>query len=173
MQRRRPPITSRAGWRPPAGRCPGQNQSGSARLGISGLGADGACAIVRVPQMKKDDKGEDFGALLAEFEKSGAGRGKQRVAVGDVVRGRVISVGREAVFLTLADGKTEGVLGLEELRNDDGDVKVAVGDELEARVIELGDKGDNVVLRRLVRKGPEAKAELAQAFELGIPVEGV
>jgi small subunit ribosomal protein S1 len=123
--------------------------------------------------MKKDEKAEDFGAMLAEFEKSGAGRGKQRVAVGDVVRGKVISVGREAVFLTLADGKTEGVLGLEELRDEAGDIKVAVGDELEARVIELGDKGDNVVLRRLVRKGPEAKAELAQAFELGIPVEGV
>jgi small subunit ribosomal protein S1 len=37
---------------------------------------------------------------------------------------------------------------------------------------ELGNKAGHVVLRRLVRKGPEARAELAQAFELGIPVEG-
>jgi ribosomal protein S1 len=37
------------------------------------------------------------------------------------------------VFLALGDGKTEGVLDLEELRNEAGDIKVAVGDEVEAR----------------------------------------
>jgi small subunit ribosomal protein S1 len=119
--------------------------------------------------MKKD---EDFGALLEEFERKRPARGRPTVAVGDLVRGRVISVGREAVFLVLADGITEGVLELEELRDADGKVTVKEGDELEARVAELGDKADHVVLRRLARRGPEARAELQSAFELGIPVEG-
>jgi small subunit ribosomal protein S1 len=124
--------------------------------------------------MKKDEPGEDFGALLEEFEGKGkgrspAGRGPQ---IGDVVRGRVLTVGREVVFLTLADGKTEGVLDLEQLRDDNGQLSVKEGDEIEARVSELGDKAGHVVLRRLMRRGPEAKAELQQAFELGIPVEG-
>ena len=88
------------------------------------------------------------------------------------MRGRVLTVGREVVFLTLADGKTEGVLDLEELRDDKGQLSIKEGDELEARVAELGDKAGHVVLRRLMRRGPEAKAELQQAFELGIPVEG-
>jgi small subunit ribosomal protein S1 len=120
------------------------------------------------------NKDEDFGAMLEEFEgkakaKSPAGRGPQ---IGDVVRGRVLTVGREIVFLTLADGKTEGVLDLEELRDEHGQLAVKEGDEIEARVAELGDKAGHVVLRRMVRRGPEARAELQQAFELGIPVEG-
>jgi small subunit ribosomal protein S1 len=120
------------------------------------------------------NKDEDFGAMLEEFEgkakaTSPAGRGPQ---IGDVVRGRVLTVGREIVFLTLADGKTEGVLDLEELRDENGQLAVKEGDEIEARVAELGDKAGHVVLRRMVRRGPEARAELQQAFELGIPVEG-
>jgi small subunit ribosomal protein S1 len=39
-------------------------------------------------------------------------------------------------------------------------------------VAEIGDKSDHVILRRLPRRGPEARAELQSAFELGIPVEG-
>jgi small subunit ribosomal protein S1 len=120
------------------------------------------------------NKDEDFGAMLEEFEgkakaTSPAGRGPQ---IGDVVRGRVLTVGREIVFLTLADGKTEAVLDLEELRDENGQLSVKEGDQIEARVAELGDKAGHVVLRRMVRRGPEARAELQQAFELGIPVEG-
>jgi small subunit ribosomal protein S1 len=133
--------------------------------------------------MTKDDSGsgEDFGALLDEFErgkdKAAGGRGRNRgPAVGDLVKGRVESIGREVVFLTLADGTTEGVIGIEELRQqggkDDGKLTVAVGDTLEARVVELGDKAGHVVLKKVLRKGGELRGELQQAFELGIPVEG-
>src|SRR3954451_13959776 len=105
------------------------------------------------------DKDDDFGAMLEEFERKRPARGgRPAVAVGDLVRGRVISVGREVVFVLLSDGVTEGVLELEELRDPDGKVAVAQGDEIESRVAELGDKADHVVLRRLVRKGPEARA---------------
>ena len=124
--------------------------------------------------MKKDETGEDFAAMLEEFERprgKGAGRFKGP-AIGEVVRGRVISVGREAVFISLADGKVEGMLATEELRDENGEVNVKEGDEIEARVGELGDKAGQVVLRKLVRRGPEARAELGRAFELGIPVEG-
>jgi small subunit ribosomal protein S1 len=124
--------------------------------------------------MSHDKSGDDFGALLDEFEKKGAaGRGRSKgPAVGDVVRAKVTSVGREIVFLTLLDGSAEGILVMEELRGDDGSVKVAVGDEIEARVVELGDKAGSVVLRKLMRKGAELRGELQSAFELGVPVEG-
>src|SRR3954471_12441001 len=107
--------------------------------------------------MSHDKSGDDFGALLDEFEKKGAaGRGRNKdPAVGDVVRARVTSLGREIVFLTLLDGSAEGILGMEELRGDDGEVKVAVGDEIEARVVEQGAKAGSVVLRKLMRKGAE------------------
>ena len=122
--------------------------------------------------MKRDEPGEDFAALLEEFDKKGPQRGQPSAAVGDVVRGRVISVGREAVFVTLSDGRTEGMLELEELRDGDGKVTVKVGDEIEARIVELGDRAEVVVLRRLAGRGKTAPDELEQAFALGIPVEG-
>ena len=136
--------------------------------------------------MKKDPgAGEDFGAMLEEFEsrdpggrtgEGAAGRGnrgrRKALVVGEVVRGRVISVGREVVIVSLDDGRVDGMLAIEELRDGEGNVAVKEGDELEARVGELGDKAGHVVLRRLMRKGPEARADLGRAFELQIPVEG-
>jgi len=47
-----------------------------------------------------------------------------------------------------------------------------VGDEIEARVVETMGKQGSVVLRRTVARGPEAKAELAQAAQLGLAVAG-
>jgi small subunit ribosomal protein S1 len=122
--------------------------------------------------MSRDDSKDDFGALLDEFEKKDGGGRRKGPAVGAVVRARVTSVGREIAFLTLVDGSAEGILGLEELRDEEGNIKVAVGDEIEARVVEQGDKAGSVVLRKLMRKGAELRGELQSAFELGVPVEG-
>ena len=116
--------------------------------------------------MSNDD--EDFAAMLAEFE--GAQPKRKRPKVGDTVRGRVISIGKEAVFVDLG-GKAEGVLDREQVTDKDGAVRVAVGDEVEARVVD--DRGGALVLKvRLGGRGPEARAELIQAAELGLPVEG-
>jgi small subunit ribosomal protein S1 len=120
--------------------------------------------------MKRDEKGEDFEALLKEFDPKGPKRG-QGPAVGDVVKGKVLTVGRESVFVALADGRTEGMLELEQLRDPDGKITVKVGDEIEARVAELGDRAEVVVLRRTMGR-KTGSDELEQAFRLGIPVEG-
>jgi small subunit ribosomal protein S1 len=122
---------------------------------------------------------DDFAAMLAEFEgdakgKKGRARGPQ---VGDQVKGRVISVGQDTVFVDLGT-KSEGVLDLAEFRDEEGKIHIAVGDEIEARVVDTGG-ASGIVLRRVLggargaAGGPEAQAELLQAFELGIPVEGV
>jgi small subunit ribosomal protein S1 len=120
--------------------------------------------------MKRDEKGEDFEALLKEFDEKGPKRG-QGVGVGDVVKGKVLTVGRESVFVALADGRTEGMLELEELRDPDGKITVKVGDEIEARVVAMGDRAEVVVLRKLMGR-KAGSDELEQAFQLGIPVEG-
>jgi small subunit ribosomal protein S1 len=124
--------------------------------------------------MTDDKSGDDFGALLDEFEKkSGGGRAKtKRPAIGDAVRARVVTIGRDIAFLVLADGTTEGVIDLEQLRGADGQLQVAIGDEIEARVSELGDKAGHVVLRKVALKGSELRGELASSFQSGIPVEG-
>jgi len=114
------------------------------------------------------DQEEDFAALLAESER-GAPR-TRRPRVGDMIQGKVISVGKDAVFVD-AGGKAEGVLDRSQVSDSEGKLLVKVGDTIEARV--ASDAGGVLQLRVKLGRGPEAKAELVQAFELGIPVEGL
>lgn len=114
---------------------------------------------------------EDFAALLDEYEQSAPmPRRRNLPKVGDMVRGQVISVGREAAFVALG-AKAEGLLELEQITDADGNVTVQPGDTVEARVVEL--RGDTPVLRTSMGRGPDARAELAQAHEHQIPVEGL
>ncbi|CAN5772108.1 30S ribosomal protein S1 [soil metagenome] len=115
--------------------------------------------------MSTDD--EDFGAMLAESEK-GAPRTK-RPKIGDMVKGKVIAIGKDTVFID-AGGKAEGTLEKAQVTDKDDKLLVKVGDTVEARVV--ADAGGVLQLRVKVSRGPEAKAELVQAAELGIPVEG-
>jgi small subunit ribosomal protein S1 len=116
------------------------------------------------------DDGDDFAAMFAEAE-AGKPKGKaaRRPQPGDVVNGKVTSIGKDAVFVDLG-GKSEGVLDREQVVGPDGELRLKVGDTIEARV--AGERGGSLVLRVKLGKGPEARAELVQALELGIPVEG-
>ena len=115
--------------------------------------------------MSDDD--DDFAAMLAASE-AGAPRAK-RPRVGDVIKGPVISIGKEAVFID-AGGKAEGVLDREQVSDAEGKLLVKVGDTIEARVVD--DAGGVLTLRVKIGRGPEARAELLQAHELGLPVDG-
>src|SRR3954470_10589633 len=115
------------------------------------------------------DQDEDFAAMLAESER-GAPKAKKRPRVGDQVTGKVISVGKDAVFVDLG-GKAEGVLERAQVSDREGKLLVKLGDTIEARV--GGDEGGTLTLRVKLGRGPELRAELAQAAELGIPVEGL
>jgi small subunit ribosomal protein S1 len=115
------------------------------------------------------EKDDDFAAMLAEFEGDKPAK-QRRPKVGDTVRGRIVSIGTDAIFVDLG-GKAEGVLDREQVADKDGNVKVSVGDEIEARIVD--DRGGALVLRvRMSGRGAEARAELVQAAELGLPVEG-
>jgi len=116
---------------------------------------------------------EDFASMLAEFEQRDAGSKRRRgPQVGETVRGRIVSIGADSVFVDLG-GKSEGTLDVAEVRDEQGTITVAVGDEIEAKVVSTEE--GTPVLRRVIGhgRGAEARAELAQAFEHGIPVEGL
>ena len=115
--------------------------------------------------MATDD--EDFAAMFAESERDKP-RAK-RPKVGDMVKGKIINIGKEAVFVDLG-GKAEGQLDKAEVYDKAGKLLFKVGDEIEARVV--SDAGGALMLRTRVSRGPQASAELQQAHELGIPVEG-
>ena len=110
---------------------------------------------------------DDFAAMFAASE-AGAPKAK-RPRVGDVIKGKVISIGKEAVFVD-AGGKAEGVLDRAQVSDAEGKLLVKVGDPIEARVVD--DAGGVLTLRVKIGRGPEARAELLQAHELGLPVDG-
>lgn len=117
------------------------------------------------------DQDEDFASMLAEFDSGKPKAAKKRPRVGDVIKGPVISIGKDAVFVD-AGGKAEGVLARDQVSDKEGKLLVQIGDVVEGRVV--ADAGGVLELRvKLGGRGPEVRAELQQAHELGIPVEGV
>jgi small subunit ribosomal protein S1 len=127
---------------------------------------------------EKDDRsndsastGDDFAALLAESE--AAASRQRKIAVGDVVRGRVIAIGQTAAFVGIG-GKGEATIDLAEFRDPQTEeLGLAVGDQIEATVIDDGSGGGSVVLKRTLGRGGHLPAELEQALAHGIPVEGL
>jgi len=116
--------------------------------------------------MAGDDE-EDFAAMFAASEQ---GKRAKRPKIGDVVKGTIVTLGKDAVFVDLG-GKAEGQLDRAQVSDPDGKLLVKVGDVIEARV--AADAGGVLSLRTKLGRGPEARAELAQAQELGIPVDGL
>src|SRR5262249_20924319 len=114
------------------------------------------------------DDEEDFAAMLAEQER-GAPRAKKRPRVGDQIEGKIITIGKDTVFVDVG-GKAEGVLDRSQVSDGDGKLVVKVGDTIAARVV--ADEGGTLALRVKLTRGPEARAELEQAHELGLPVDG-
>jgi ribosomal protein S1 len=69
---------------------------------------------------------EDFATLFAGQETGPA------LEVGEVVKGRVVQIAAENVFVDVG-GKGEAWIDRAELTDEDGRLRVAVGDEVEAR----------------------------------------
>jgi small subunit ribosomal protein S1 len=105
---------------------------------------------------------EDFATL---FAREGA---RQILAVGEVVKGRILQVGDETVFVDVGS-KGEALLDRAELEDEHGHMKLAVGDEIEATVVRTGDE---IRLSHRLLQGVQARERLAVAAETGLPVEG-
>jgi small subunit ribosomal protein S1 len=122
--------------------------------------------------MAKDTGG--FAGMFAEYERDASrkkGRGGPRV--GDEISGTVVKIGAESVFVDLG-AKAEGMIDKAELTDPEGKLRVAVGDRLRAFVVAQRD-GQIILGTRLggkAQKGDEPGAEIARAFDHGIPVVG-
>lgn len=109
-----------------------------------------------------DEELEDFATL---FAREGA---RQALQVGQVVKGRILQIGEEVVFVDVG-GKGEALIDRAELTDEQGQMKLAVGDTVEATVVRTGDE---VRLSYRLLQGVQAREGLAVAAQTGLPVEG-
>jgi small subunit ribosomal protein S1 len=107
------------------------------------------------------EREEFLKAMEQEFEVSRSDR-------GEIVTGTIVSIGSEFAFIDLG-AKSEGVLSLEELRGEDGQLPQP-GDQVEACVLSTGP--DGIVLSKRLAKGIRSRELLEEAARTRIPVQG-
>jgi len=117
------------------------------------------------PQDQPDDEQEESFADL--FESYSAGMNED-IQVGDKIHGKIISISDKAVFVDTGT-KADGLVEIEELRNDDGELPFEVGDELELFVV-AADESEIRLSKAIAGIG--GLTMLKDAFSNGIPVEG-
>ncbi|HRG98877.1 MAG TPA: S1 RNA-binding domain-containing protein [Polyangiaceae bacterium] len=114
--------------------------------------------------------GDSFAAL---FEQQSNGRPERRsrsFKVGDKLDVIVVQVGRDAVFVEL-DGKRQGFLEADELRDESGEITVKPGDRVTAHVLEANDQQGMFRLGKSFGKTHGVDG-LERAKAAGVPVEG-
>src|SRR5947207_2307975 len=112
--------------------------------------------------MSNSEPEEDFAALFAKHE------ARHTVERGQVVKGRVIQISDEHVFVDVG-GKGEAWIDRPGRTDDQGRLKIKVGDEIEATVVATGDE---IRLSHRLRQGGHAREALAVAAQTGVPIEG-
>jgi small subunit ribosomal protein S1 len=116
------------------------------------------------------DGQDDFAALFAESETRPKAK---KIALGDRVKGVVTAIDRTSVFVAIGD-KSEATIDVAEFRDSaTGEFRIAVGDVVEATVVDDGERSGSPVLRRTLGRGGHLVAELEQAAEHRVPVEGL
>jgi small subunit ribosomal protein S1 len=106
---------------------------------------------------------EDFAAM---FE---ASLQAKRVTQGQTVEGTIVSIGPEVALVDVG-AKSEAVVGVHELTDADGVLEVAVGDRIQAVVVSTA---GGVHLSRTLGRGAVTDRQLEDAFQAGLPVEGL
>jgi small subunit ribosomal protein S1 len=114
---------------------------------------------------------ESFAEMFEAQVKDGGVPARRSVRVGEKVTGKIFQLGADTAFVSLDGVKSEAMIELRELKDDEGILRYGVGDPLEAHVIEAGARG--IILSRALAKGSANMAMLAEARASGMPVEGM
>jgi len=112
----------------------------------------------------QDREEESFADL---FESYSAGM-KDDLQVGDKVRGKIISIGQESVFLDTGT-KVDGVVERAELLDDQGELPFKAGDSVDLFVVGIDEH--EIRLSKAI-SGAGGLELLRDAFDKAIPVEG-
>lgn len=126
------------------------------------------------PQEATEEK-KGFGEILAEFEHDTPKKKRDEQAAGSKVSGKILSIGDEWVFVDVG-AKSEGRIAAAELKDAEGNLTVKEGDTLEATITGTDPESGALLLKRKAGgkgKRTEVSAEIKQAFESGLPVDGM
>jgi len=105
---------------------------------------------------------EDFEKMFEASERA------RRVDKGQTIDGTIVAIGA-AVALVAVGGKSEAVIDIAELKNDEGVLEVAVGDRIQAVVVSTS---GGLTLSRRLALGAATARQLEEAYRAGLPVEG-
>jgi small subunit ribosomal protein S1 len=105
---------------------------------------------------------EDFAAMFESSVKA------KPLARGQTVEGVIVQIGSEVALVDVG-GKSEAVVDVAELKDQDDQLEVAVGDRIQATVIST--TGGVTLSRKMVRRAATDR-QIENAFETGVPVEG-
>jgi small subunit ribosomal protein S1 len=112
-----------------------------------------------------DYTGEDN---FAEMFEAYSGGEREGLTIGDKVKGKVISIGRDSIFLDTGT-KIDGVVDRAELLDKDNELTCKVGDVLELYVI--SSNGHEIRLSRGL-SGQRDDNMISEAFRNAVPVDG-
>lgn len=113
-----------------------------------------------------DESTEDFGALLEQY----GGFTPETVKVGQRVRGTILSIGDEFLFVDIGT-KSEAIIDAREYRDKDGEITVQTGDEIEAVVVST-QSNEIVLSNSMSSSGKSDSSELIAAMNSELPVQG-
>jgi small subunit ribosomal protein S1 len=105
---------------------------------------------------------EDFATMFEASVRS------KRLERGQTVEGTIVAIGAEVALVDVG-AKSEAVIDVDELKDDNGRLEVAVGDRIPATVVSTA--GGLTLSRRLALRAATAR-QLEDAFHAGLPVEG-
>ncbi len=108
------------------------------------------------------EQDEDFAALFEASLKA------KPIEKGQTIEGTVVSIGPEVALVSVG-GKSEAVIDIAELKDDEGDLEVAVGDRIQALVVSTS---GGLKLSRRLALGAATARQLEDAFHARLPVEG-
>jgi small subunit ribosomal protein S1 len=111
-----------------------------------------------------DEKEESFAAMLDAYSPGL----EAEINIGDKIRGKIISIGKDSVFVDTGS-KIDGVVDKAELMDKDQQLAFEEGDMLELYVVGLTD--DEIRLSKAV-SGIGGLHMLKEAFDKTVPVEG-
>lgn len=108
------------------------------------------------------DDVEDFATMFEASQRA------KRFERGQTIQGVIVAIGPEVALIDVG-GKSEAVIDIVELKDDQGRVEVTIGERIDATVVSTA---GGLKLSRRLALGAASARQLEDAFRAGLPVQG-